>query len=340
MPALPPLAFDRTAGRLTNATLAERAAVLALRAGAAASRAFSHHGYWVGCRLVAACLRTRRDIIVRLNADAHFAFPLADGYWSLLIDPHWLYEEEIEQFLLSAAGVDYTFVDCGANFGYWSVLVSSAPYGRHASLAIEASARNAALLKRNADLNGGRFTVLHAAIAAHSGHGFVHGARHEQLHVTATDATHDGEPVETVSLDDLLARGHLSPSQRSVVKLDVEGAEIDSLRGARELLSGDTIVICEEHGADRSHTVSRFILNETQCRLFVLDPARGRFERCTDLSVLDRIKTNRAKGYNVFATASAFWEDHILHAASVEAGRSVSAGMGAPALGSAPQPVR
>ena len=93
-------------------------------------------------------------------------FPFGDGYWSLLLDRGFVYEGEIERFLRSVADVDYGFIDGGANFGFWSVLVSSRPFGSHPVIAIEASSANAAKLARNAELNGGRFKVLHRAIGS------------------------------------------------------------------------------------------------------------------------------------------------------------------------------
>ena len=105
----------------------------------------------------------QREIVVLLNDDARFAFPFGDGYWSLLLDRSFVYEGEIEQFLRSVADVDYSFVDGGANFGFWSVLASSRPFGSHPVIAIEASSVNAARLARNAELNGGRFKILRRA---------------------------------------------------------------------------------------------------------------------------------------------------------------------------------
>ena len=80
------------------------------------------------------------------------------------------------------ADVDYCFVDGGANFGFWSVLVSSRPFGSHPVIAIEASSANAAKLERNAELNGGRFKVLHRAIGSTTGNQvWLSGAKHEAL---------------------------------------------------------------------------------------------------------------------------------------------------------------
>ena len=56
------------------------------------------------------------------------------------------YEDELELLFQDSADVDYTLLDCGANYGYWSVLVSSAPFGSHKAIAIEPSSQNFAKL--------------------------------------------------------------------------------------------------------------------------------------------------------------------------------------------------
>jgi hypothetical protein len=57
--------------------------------------------------------------------------------------------------------------------------------------------------------------------------------------------------------------------------------------------------------------VSRYILEQTPMKLIVLDPRTNRLESVTELSILDRIKVSTHVGYNVFGTASAFWQDRI-----------------------------
>ncbi len=73
---------------------------------------------------------------------AHFAdgsrlyFRLDDIYWNSLIrQPNIEYEPEIGKFLLRLKDVDYQFFDCGANIGYWSVLVTSEMLGRKRAIA-------------------------------------------------------------------------------------------------------------------------------------------------------------------------------------------------------------
>jgi hypothetical protein len=76
----------------------------------------------------------------------------------------------------------------------------------------------------------------------------------------------------------------------------------------------------EGHGNDPAHTVSRYILEKTPLRLIVCVPRSNRMETVTELSIPDRIKVSSHVGYNVFGTASAFWQDRI-DALNAEASR-------------------
>jgi FkbM family methyltransferase len=307
------LTFDRGSGMLTGAGVIDRIAVLALQAGSVLTRPFGHRGYRLGCKLVATAV-AERDIIVRLNEDAAFAFPFCDGYWSRMLNPRYDYEEEIEAFLRNAADLRYSFIDCGANFGYWSVLASSRPYGRQQTLAIEASAENAERLRTNALLNGDRFHWLNVAIGGKGG-GFarITGARHEAMKTLAlTHSEPDAVPI--VSLDSLAGEGLIDATIPVVIKLDVEGMEIEALTGAEGLMQQDCVVICEEHGSDRMHGITRHLINELSLSIFVFDPVRCRFIRLDSIERLDRLKKHAWVGYNVFATTSPLWEQRLLSA--------------------------
>ena len=113
------------------------------------------------------------------------------------------------------------------------------------------------------------------------------------------------------ALDNLLDDGKVSPGGKFLIKLDVEGVEIEAIKGCARLLKEDSVILCEEHGNDPKHTVSRFILEQTPLKLIVYDPRSNRMETVTELSILDRIKVSSNVGYNVFGTASAFWQDRI-----------------------------
>jgi hypothetical protein len=109
----------------------------------------------------------------------------------------------------------------------------------------------------------------------------------------------------------LLDDGRIFADGKYLIKLDVEGVEIEAMKGGARLMQGDSVLLCEEHGSDPRHTVSRYILEQTPLKLIVYDPRSNRLETVCEPSILDRIKVSTHVGYNVFGTASAFWQDRI-----------------------------
>jgi FkbM family methyltransferase len=303
-----PIQFDRASGALEGANLWERTAALALSTGSKISSHFSHRGY-IGCANLLRKTLPARNIAIKLNPDATFEFPYGDGYWSKLLNLSYQYEDELELLFRDSADVDYTLLDCGANYGYWSVLVSSKPFGSHKAIAIEPSGQNFPKLANNARVNGNRFELMKCAIGAVRGTARLSGTKHEAFSIAGSQS--DGEEVPVLALDNLLDDGKVAASGKFLIKLDVEGVEIEAMKGGARLLQGDSVILCEEHGNDPQHTVSRYILEQTPLKLIVFDPRSNRLETVTDLSILDRIKVSTHVGYNVFGTASAFWLDRI-----------------------------
>ncbi|SDK10869.1 MULTISPECIES: FkbM family methyltransferase [Bradyrhizobium] len=308
MTAQAPIQFDRVSGVLEGANAWERLAAVALTLGSKVGANFSHRGYNLCANLLRKAL-TERGIQVRLNPDAVFEFPYGDGYWSKLLNRNFSYENELELLFRDSADIDYTLLDCGANYGYWSVLVSSKPFGSHKAIAIEPSGQNYPKLANNAKINGNRFEVLKCAIGSARGTARLSGTKHEAFSIAGDQS--GGEEVPVLALDNLLDDGKIAANGKYLIKLDVEGVEIEAMKGGARLMQGDSVLLCEEHGNDARHTVSRYILEQTPLTLIVFDPRSNRLETVTELSILDRIKVSTHVGYNVFGTASAFWLDRI-----------------------------
>ena len=303
-----PIQFDRASGVLEGANAWERLAAMALVLGSKVGSNFSHRGY-NGCANLLRKALPDRGIQVKLNPDALFEFPYGDGYWSKLLNRTYHYEDELELLFRDSADVDYTLLDCGANYGYWSVLISSKPFGSHKAIAIEPSGQNFPKLANNARINGNRFEAMKCAIGAVRGTARLSGTKHEAFSIAGDQS--DGEEVPVLALDNLLDDGKIAAGGKFLIKLDVEGVEIEAMKGGARLIQGDSVLLCEEHGNDPGHTVSRYILEQTPLKLIVYDPRSNRLETVTDLSILDRIKVSSHVGYNVFGTASAFWLDRI-----------------------------
>jgi FkbM family methyltransferase len=317
--AQPPIQFDRASGALEGANLWERTAALALATGSKISSHFSHRGY-NGCANLLRKALPERNIAIKLNEDATFEFPYGDGYWSKLLNRSYRYEDELELLFRHSRDVDYTLLDCGANYGYWSVLVTSKPFGSRRAIAVEPSSDNFSKLANNASVNGNRFETMKCAIGSTKGTARLSGTKHEAFSIAG--GTERGEEVPVMALDDLIDDGKIAPGGKYLIKLDVEGVEIDAIKGGTKLLAGDSVIICEEHGNDPDHTVSRYILEQTPLKLIVYDPRSNRLETVNELSILDRIKVSNNIGYNVFGTSSAFWQERI-GALNANAGRRI-----------------
>jgi FkbM family methyltransferase len=278
----------------------------ALRLHGRLTRRFGLVGFRQSASLIRRLRRGQGLIGVQLNADSTFTFPLADRYWSqpmlVATEP---YEPEIAWLLRSAAGRPYALLDCGANMGYWSILASSGAYGRHPAVAIEAAHENVALLQLNARANGGRFRIVHRAIAETSGQTVrLYGSRHD-AHSLRPDWNEIGntaasQDVETISLDDAAAQFLPDCSFPPLVKLDVEGVEIEALKGAGGLRTEGALFVYEDHAKERDHPVTTFVFSLGDMEIWSLE-AQSRPVRVSTLQQVTAIKTTPGRGYNFFA---------------------------------------
>lgn len=127
-------------------------------------------------------------------------------------------------------------LDVGANVGAYSVLFGRwvAPEGR--VYAFEPAAAALAGLRRHLALNGvdGVVRAVHAAVSDREGTAALAGAGGQGTARLAGEGNHGGDTVETVTIDGFCAREGTLPT---LIKIDVEGWELEALRGARETVA-------------------------------------------------------------------------------------------------------
>lgn len=176
----------------------------------------------------------------------------AAGLW-LELDPRferdfWRGEHEREVVdtalaLLSEGDVVY---DVGAHIGVFALVAARAVGPAGTVFAFEPDERNATAIERHAACNGLRnVTVVRAAAWSRSGRiAFDADEVHE---IRSYGAAGSGEAeVDAVALDDF-AEAHAPPA---LVKIDVEGGELDVLDGAGRLVGARrAAVLCEVHPA-------------------------------------------------------------------------------------------
>jgi len=154
-----------------------------------------------------------------------------------------LYEPHVANLIVSLLRPGDVFYDIGANAGYYTLLSALAVGPEGSVIAFDPVPQNAGTVREQIALNGLQPTcrVEEVAIAGQGGTlSFVVDSINANSHLSdwhAPSLSNDGQKiaVRAITLDEYV-RSHPRPS---VIKMDIEGAELEALLGARELLSDD-----------------------------------------------------------------------------------------------------
>jgi FkbM family methyltransferase len=184
-------------------------------------------------------------LAARLQIEARTFAPWGAQAYAVLTGTH---EIQVQQALVRSVRAGDHVWDVGSNIGYLALVAARivGPGGR--VVAIEPDACCAAAIRANAALNGlAAIEVLEAAATDRSGVADLVVVRDRLwTRLASVGDHHEGErrvAVRTVALDDL------EGPPPTVVKIDVEGAELDVLAGMTRLLrDARPLVICEMHG--------------------------------------------------------------------------------------------
>ena len=233
----------------------------------------------------------RTAITLHHEAGFDFRFRLDDPYWTPLLFADYDYEPEIAHAIETSDAE--VFVDAGANKGYWTACALTR---FNKVISVEASPTTYRELLQNA--RGAE--TLNAAVYSESGYSFElirsevrHGHAYlRHLAPAWKDRIPDDrvEMVDTVTLDELVERG-----KKVLVKLDVEGAEIEALKGAERILQEGATILFEEHAKDRTCSVTRYLMNRgLEIRYY-----DRQLKTCEEVLA---VKKQLSKGYNFTAT--------------------------------------
>lgn len=161
------------------------------------------------------------------------------------------YERSKAQALKRFLHDGQTFVDVGANKGDFCLLASRlvGPHGR--VIAIEPHPANCYWIKRSIEKNGYNNIELHQlALSDANGSAQLYVGEKSGFHTLLAGQNQRGKgriEVRTRRLDDLLKEVHAERVHG--IKIDVEGAEVHVLEGARETLAtnGEITVFLDIH---------------------------------------------------------------------------------------------
>lgn len=173
-------------------------------------------------------------------------------------------EQGVQNILAEKLRPGAVFYDLGANIGLFSLLAARL-VGRNGKVfSFEPEAKVAGRLRRNIARNGfSNVTVVEAGIWSSSGEMTFRAADasspdHGTGTIVARTEKAQGATVQCVSLDSF-ARSAAAPD---VIKCDIEGAEVEMLRGAEDILtSRRPWILCEMH-SESNDRACRTILQE------------------------------------------------------------------------------
>jgi FkbM family methyltransferase len=142
---------------------------------------------------------------------------------------------------LVAAGETPVIIDCGANVGIAAVWYAQ-KYPQSRIYAVEPEPENYALLERNVAAFE-NITPMHAAVASAPGRMSLNNPAGEAW-TWQTEPDLEGE-VEAITIDSLLRSAGTAACL--VVKVDIEGAEVDLFGANNEWLENTSLVVFEPH---------------------------------------------------------------------------------------------
>jgi FkbM family methyltransferase len=182
-----------------------------------------------------------------------------NGYWT------GRYELELQRALVRELKPGHTFYDLGANAGFFSLLASRIVGKSGRVFAFEPLAENVDSIRIQIQLNEvTNCEIVTKAVSDRCGKcGFAYAENNSQSKLSPDGIDHyNGEPavlsVETTTLN-AFAEAHPAPR---VIKMDVEGAEVEVLEGASQLLRSKTppVFIIELHGSENARRVQEILL--------------------------------------------------------------------------------
>jgi len=248
---------------------------------------------------------------IKTTNDTNFKFYLNDPYYNRLIYKNYRYEVEIENFLKKIKKINYVFFDVGANYGYWSSIVSSKEFGTQRAIAIEPVKKNFFMCKVNCKLNNSRFAIINKGISNIRGTKEIYIDNSTSSSVGSSllkpkNKLYQKETIEIIPIVKILKK--YKKSKYLIIKLDIEGEETKCLKTINHKTKNKLLIIYEDHGNDKKNIPTRYLLQKKYNVFIGLGNKFFKIKKHTDLN---KYKKQKTIGYNLFATTSKEFLDVI-----------------------------
>jgi FkbM family methyltransferase len=192
-------------------------------------------------------------------------FPFLPFHWNFYFG---IYEPQTAELFETTLQPGDVCFDVGANVGYFSALALNRVGHKGIVCAFEAEAGNFSRLSGLQALNPEYdFRIHHRAVADAESKSILYISENPGWHSLERDFTPitriDTQEVETISLDGFCRRENFSHQGCiKLLKIDVEGAEVQVLRGACQLLAGQWAQLIHIEVMPENYALIRATLSE------------------------------------------------------------------------------
>lgn len=201
-----------------------------------------------------------------------------------LLKQGYLYESDVSGFMTRIVNEGDVLVDVGANIGFYSMLLSSLTGNSGRVVAFEPGEKNVAALLENIEINQFKNIDVRKKLVGHL------AGKSAYYHFDSEDSgcsyavedppkSKDGfEKQNLCTLDDELT----SFAEVKLVKIDVEGFEVNVLKGAFNMLSSNRVRYWIVEYAPQTYALNSYTLetlrnymSQFDLEMFILDYQRG-----------------------------------------------------------------
>ena len=251
--------------------------------------------------------RPKTSVVATLDTGGRFIFPVYDISWGSVVYGARPYEAEVEWLFRQLTPINFVFLDGGANFGFWSAWISGhLPAGQAKIYAVEPSPTCLPFLNKTAEESRGKIKVIPKAI--HSMDGATLSFAVDDNHVASkvVSKVEVGErriTVRTTTIDAII-RDHELMDELILIKLDVEGQEVNAMQGGSVTAELDALFLYEDHGLDDQCAPTEYML-ANGFAVFSFDG--NRIVHINSVECVREKKVDKRKGYNFLSTKSTKW---------------------------------
>jgi FkbM family methyltransferase len=178
--------------------------------------------------------------------------PIFDKNIENVIYERGVYEQGTISILQSRLKTGHTFIDVGANIGFLSLTAASIVGNEGSVIAFEPHPKTFSLLSENAHLNGfSQIKLNQKGVGAINETVTIYSEDKNRGGASITNKRSDkGTTIQVERLDDLYS------GEVDMIKIDVEGYEMNVLLGAEQLIRNSHPILIVEFSTDRNNVTS------------------------------------------------------------------------------------